>query len=326
MADLELKRYTSKMEEEWDDFVWQSRNGTIFHTQRFIGYHPPGRFEDCSLMFGYKSRLVAVLPAAIQARDGKRILRSHPGTSYGGPVLAFEVGTEQTIEILQMLVDFAQQNSLDAVEMRIAPRVYQRYPSEELDLALAYLGFEITSVELSSAIQLSGGEESWWQLFRSDTARSIRKALEEDSLCVRDSDDWARYWEILEENLRYHDVRPTHTLDEIQRLKRLFPQRIRLFASYLDDTITAGIVCFLCNDKAVHTFYHAQDYDYQRYRSLNLVIYRLMQWGYEQGYRYMNLGISTEDSGRVINPGLFRFKEGFGARGVVRKYYGLEIN
>ena len=50
-----------------------------------------------------------------------------------------------------------------------------------------------------------------------------------------------------------------------------------------------------------------------------------MQWGHEHGYRYLNLGISTEDGGRVINWGLFRFKEGFGARGVVRKYYRLEI-
>lgn len=327
VADLDLIRYRPEMQTTWDEFVWRSRNGTIFHTQQFISYHPPGRFEDCSLLFRYGNHVIAVFPAAIQVRDDKRILRSHPGTSYGGPVLAFEANLALVTKILDRLIRFAYDNGLDAIEMRLPPRVYHRYPCEELDFALTHLGFDLTSLELSSAILLPEGNETWWHLFRSDTARSIRKALKEDALTVRDSDDWVRYWEILEENLSHrHNTHPTHTLEEIERLKRLFPERIRLLASYLSDIMTAGIVCFLCNNKALHTFYIAQDYDYQRYRCLNLVLYRLMQWGNEHGYRYLNLGISTENDGRIINWELFRFKEGFGARGVVRKYYKLRIS
>ena len=319
-------RYDPKMEEEWDEFVWQSRNGTIFHTQRFISYHPVGRFEDCSLLFRHGNGIAAVFPAAIQLREGKRVLRSHPGATYGGPVLPFEVDLNLVSNILDELIGFARENKLDAIEIRLPPHIFHRCLCEELEFALAYKGFEVTGLELCSAIDLSGGEETWWQWFRGDTARSIRRAEKEDSVTVRDSQDWERYWEILESNLASrHNTRPTHSLEEIKRLKQLFPERIRLFASYLGDVMTGGIVIFICSDKAFVAFYIAQDYNYQQHRSLNLVLYRLMQLGYKQGYHYFDLGVSTEDSGKVINWGLFRFKEGFGARGIVRRHYRLEV-
>jgi len=58
---------------------------------------------------------------------------------------------------------------------------------------------------------------------------------------------------------------------------------------------------------------------------LNLILYRLMEWGQGEGFQYLVLGISTEERGQKINWGLFRFKEGFGGRGVLRRHYVLEL-
>jgi hypothetical protein len=71
MAALSVIWYEPGMEQEWDESVWQSRNGTIFHSHRFISCHPPGRFEDCSLLFRHGNEVTAVFPAAIQLREGQ---------------------------------------------------------------------------------------------------------------------------------------------------------------------------------------------------------------------------------------------------------------
>ena len=327
MSGVEIVEYHPELQEQWDNFVWHSRNGTIFHTQRFIGYHPPSRFEDCSLLFKKRNKILAVLPAAIGTRDNDRIFQSHPGSSYGGPVLAFETGLKLVMEILEALIDFLRSREVHSIEMRLPPRIYQCYPSEDLDFSLTYLGFKITSTELSTAICLNREEKEWWNMFRDDTARSIRKTLKSRALTVMEDNNWEKYWQILEHVLKErHSVSPTHSLEEIVRIRNRFPDRIKLVTGYVNGDLAAGIVFFVCNDKALHTFYFAQEYRYQKDRVLNLILYKIMKWGQEHGASYLNLGISTEDSGNSINWGLFRFKEGFGARGVVRRYYVLRLD
>ena len=50
-------------DDQWDRFVYQSVNGTIFHTCQFLSYHPKGRFEDASLIFRQEAELFALFPA-----------------------------------------------------------------------------------------------------------------------------------------------------------------------------------------------------------------------------------------------------------------------
>jgi len=321
---MEIVRYKPEMQEEWDKFVEGARNGTIFHTQKFLSYHPPGKLEDCSLLFRHK-KIMAVLPAAVVKEEEKVILRSHPGSSYGGVILSHKSDSAIAVDVLNGLIGFAERESFDSIQIDMAPSIYQSYPCEEIDFALSHLGFKIKYLELSSAIFLSDSMEKWWAIFRSDTARSITKALENPDIEVRDSEDWESYWKILEENLKRHGAKPAHTLEEMLRIKELFPDRIKFTASYLDGKMTAGVICFVCNSRAFLTFYHAQDYEYQQYRSLNLILYRLMEWGQGEGFQYLVLGISTEERGQKINWGLFRFKEGFGGRGVLRRHYVLEL-
>lgn len=42
--DSELK------DKDWDNFVLNSNNGTMFHSRKFLSYHPEGRFKDTSLV------------------------------------------------------------------------------------------------------------------------------------------------------------------------------------------------------------------------------------------------------------------------------------
>ncbi|MDZ7413397.1 MAG: GNAT family N-acetyltransferase, partial [candidate division KSB1 bacterium] len=71
---MEITRYQDQHAEEWDRFVWAANNGTIFHTRRFLSYHPPGRFEDHSLVFKKRGRVLALLPAVRLDRGNSNVL------------------------------------------------------------------------------------------------------------------------------------------------------------------------------------------------------------------------------------------------------------
>ncbi|GIS72345.1 MAG: hypothetical protein CM1200mP10_19220 [Candidatus Neomarinimicrobiota bacterium] len=67
--------------------VWQANNGTIFHTRKFLAYHPQDRFIDHSLIFCKKNKPYVLLPAAEVINVQDKMLISHPGASMGSFVV-----------------------------------------------------------------------------------------------------------------------------------------------------------------------------------------------------------------------------------------------
>jgi hypothetical protein len=316
-------RYTPELAADWDAFVERSRNGTLFHQRRFLAYHSEGRFFDDSLMLYRDDRLLAVYPAAVDAIEGDCWSVSHPGSSYGGPVVLPEASLADITGVVRAIIDHAASIGTVGLRMRLSEQAFRRLPSDEIEFVLWSLGFEPVATELSTTIALADGAEAARGRYRSDTARSVRAAAR-NNVTVDWSEDFPAFWAILEENLRRHGARPTHTLAEIERLRALCgPDRIRLALARVAGDVAAGIVVFVANPAVFHAFYIAQDYDHQQSRALSAVVDFLVGWGAETGYRWFNLGISTEARGRVVNWGLFRFKEGFGGSGFNRTTFAL---
>lgn len=320
---MEIIKYDNSYINVWDNFVNESKNGTIFHSRKFLNYHSFDKFEDKSLLFKNKNRIVSVFSAAlIKTNEGERILKSHPGTSYGGPLFNKKDGDlGAVIDVIDEILNYASDGGFDSLEMRLSPRVFHKYPSEELEYVLWHRGFKVINTELSSAVQLMfETKDSLYSKFKYNTKQPVRKAVEA-GVIFRETDDYVEFWKMLELNLIKHNAGPTHSLEEINKLKELIPDNIKLFGSYYENKLIAGTLVFICNNVACHTFYIAQDYNYQQLRPLNLLLIETINWARDNNFRYLNFGISTEAGGTIINPSLFRFKEGFAATGTVRRYY-----
>ena len=306
----------------WDIFVERSVNGTFMQTRRFLGYHPPNRFRDRSLvLLDEGDRWLAVFPAAEVERDGQRLLQSHPGASYGGLVIGEDSTPAQLDEMVQLVVEHARGAGLHGIRLRSVEKVFCRRGCDELDVAYFRAGFVTEGRELSSALRLDGVSRDellsrWTEMGR----RNVRKA-ERSGVEVRVSDDFAAFWQLLEATLAArHDTHPTHTLDEIQQLRERLGDRIQLVAGYLKGRLVSGTVLFRFNDIAAHTMYMAQDYEFQQFRSLNLVLLHAAELSRDRGLRWLNYGISSEPGtrGLELNHGLFAFKRSCGGEGVVR--------
>ncbi len=319
--------YTGLYTEKWDAFVQTSRNGTIFHTRKFLSYHPEGRFTDASLLLMDGQKIVGLLPAALKEENGKKILTAHPGASYGGLVIDASASVEETGAMLDAILDHATKEKFDAVSMlRLPPASLQTMYSEDQLYWMFHRGFSMTRCEMDGAIDVSRLNEYVIVDSLTGKCRNMVRQAERAGVAVKLSNDFATFWPILESVLiGRHGTKPTHTLAEIQTLHTVLPEGFRLLAAYEDTKMVGGIVLVTINDSALYTLYMAQEYSSQKNHPMHLLLTEAIRLAISEKKRVLHLGVSTEDGGKKINEGLFFFKESFGCRPVRRESWEKKL-
>jgi len=302
---------------DWTDFVLRSNNGTIFHLPDFLDYHPEGRFRNHHLIVESKKSIVSIIPGALAEREDGIWFRSYPGASYGGPVFNDALGLSKIERIVDELISYCSSQGFRGIEMTPPPAVYYRRPHDYLEFSLIKRGFEYRKRELTAVIDLSRLGEELRLGFRSSALRGVRKAVR-SGVTVEENSDFSLFYHVLESNLQQrHNVKPTHSLEELEKLRNLLGRdHITQFVAMKDGEVLAGMVMFHCNPRATLAFYISHDQEHQALRPVNLVYMEVIRWAKQMGYHYMDLGTFTLNMD--INHGLCRFKESFSARGVFR--------
>jgi hypothetical protein len=316
VSDLEVTRYTPEDKKSWDSFVCNSKNSPFFIQRDFMEYHA-NRFIDYSLLVRQNEKLVAILPANIDSVS--RTLISHGGLTFGGIFVLREIKTSLYHSIFEDLIRFLSLNSIKTLIYKTPPIVYHQMPSAEDQFFLNYFGGKLIRRDLGTIVKPSKNI-----LFSSRRRRSIAKSLSA-GVVVSEEAAFENYWPLLGEVLQNrHGVKPVHTLDEICRLKSLFPQNIRLYVASKDQKIIAGVVVFISKD-VVHAQYIASSEIGKKLGALDLIFSELIKNIYVDR-AWFSFGVSTEDQGTTLNDGLITYKEEFGGGACVHDFYELEIS
>lgn len=310
-------------EEDWDNFVEQSDNGTLFHKRAFLKYHPKDRFKDASFYVTKNGKLLSVFTAALIERDGKKILASHPGASYGGFVYRSDLNFKEAHELVDILVEYSSSLKADRIQLTVPPIIYQTKYSNYIDFALYRKGFTYLKRDVSSIVQLDFDRDRLLETFRAEARTATKKAVKK-GIEIVECELFDEYYQILKKNLKLrHNVNPAHSLEELKLLRKMFPTKIRLWGAFLKDKLTAGVCNFSVNSNVVLAFYISHDEAYQEYRPVNLLFYEIMKQYQNEGFRFLDFGIFTVNM--EPNWGLGRFKENFGARGIFRDTFYKDL-
>lgn len=300
----------------WDSFVNKSDNGTIFHLRQFLNYHPKDRFNDASLVVIKDKKPLALLPAAVVERNGKKVLASHPGASYGSFVYKSNLNFKEAHDLVEILLTYAKGLKVNRIQLTPPPIIYQSKYSNYIDFALIRSGFTYLKRDISSIVQLDIDNDELLMSYRAEARTALKKAIKQNVQIV-ECERFEDYYKILKKNLKMrHDVNPAHTLEELLKVKKMFPSKVRLWGAFIKDRLIAGVCNFSANSRVVLAFYISHDEEYQEYRAVNLLFFEIMKRYKEEGYRYLDFGIFTVNM--EPNWGLGRFKENFGARGIFR--------
>ena len=310
-SPIEITQYTSCQAAEWDKFVRLSKNGTFLFLRDFMDYHAD-RFEDHSLILRRDGTIVALLPANRRETG----LQSHGGLTYGGFVTGAKMSAALMLDLFSTTRGYMAENGLTELRYKPVPHIYHAQPAEEDLYALFRENALLDRCDISATINIqdrlpfSGG--------RKDGLRKARR----EGLEISESTDWPAYWRLLSEVLAArHEAQPTHSLAEIEHLAARFPEHIRLFGSHRDGQMLAGVVTFDCGP-TIHAQYIASSPDGQRVGGVDAIIHHLLEVVFADR-KWFDFGISTTEGGRVLNEGLMRQKEMFGARATVYQQFLL---
>ena len=312
---IEVKQYTQKQAQEWNDFIEQSRQETFLFNRSYMDYHAD-RFQDASLMIYRKEQLYALLPAN---RLGDT-LYSHQGLTYGGLITKKQATTAEICEVFIRINEYLYHSGVQRVIYKPTPWIYHCYPAEEDLYALTYICHaQLTSRDISSTIPLDS-----LMTFGKDRRRGVRKATRA-GVTVRESKDLATFWNILDKNLtNKYATHPVHSLEELTLLHSRFPNSIRLFMAYNDKGIAIGGTIIYEMPQVVHTQYISASPEGKRLGAIDLIFDYILNDVYANRKGFFDFGKSTEEEGKILNTTLIFQKEGFGGRGVCYDCYTWE--
>ena len=111
---------------------------------------------------------------------------------------------------------------------------------------------------------------------------------------------------------------------EIEKLAHIFPNEISQVNIYENGQIVAGSTIFETNS-VIHAQYISAS-DYGRNSGALDLLFDVMINDLYSHKEYFDFGICNEHEGRFINFGLLDWKEGFGARTYIHKFFEINLS
>ncbi|WP_299096164.1 GNAT family N-acetyltransferase [uncultured Winogradskyella sp.] len=278
-----------------------------------MDYHND-RFQDFSLMIYKDEKLIALMPA----NKVDDCVYSHQGLTYGGFIYKSDLKSEDVINLLKAVLNYLLDNKIKTLELKELPIVFLE---SQTNNPLAYLCFKLKAqlvrVDMHSVVDLK------FKAYNRSRKNGYKRG-QKNNLVVKEVNDFEDFWnKILIPNLdNKHDVKPVHSLEEIQLLKTKFPNKIRQFNVYHNNIIVAGTTIFETKHVA-HSQYISGNADKNTLGSLDFLHHHLLEDVFASK-SYFNFGISNLKQGQNINQGLLYWKEGFGSHSITQSFYKFD--
>ncbi|MDY2657665.1 MAG: GNAT family N-acetyltransferase [Candidatus Limiplasma sp.] len=327
MDTFHLLPYDPSWEERWDRFVMEgSMNGTFLQTRRFLSYHPQGRFEDVSLMVLDGQELVAVCPAAAQTVNGVRMLRSHPGSTFGGLVVSSALlRAPRLVTLMEQLDMYWRGQGFGASELKLTSDLFSTQPTDVLQYVLYHAGYT-DELEIAAYVPIAGRtHEELVAAYsfnkRYDLKKCVKTGLSDRPLHTQE--ELAAFYDLLCENLKKFDATPVHTLAELVDFHDVrLSDEVRFLGVFTPEgKMVAGACLFwFCQARVLHTQYLATA-PLKGCVPSTYLYDSVIRAGMSLGAKCVSFGTSTHDRGRVLNTGLIQNKEGYGSLHSLNRIY-----
>ncbi|NMH88329.1 GNAT family N-acetyltransferase [Flavivirga algicola] len=309
---MEIKKYDSTQKTVWDDFIPKSKNGVFLFYREYLDYHKE-RFTDHSLIILKKNKVIALFPA----NENENKIFSHGGLTFGSLIMGHDTRAVEVLDIFLKIKEYYKKLNFTDIIYKVVPSIFHKYPSEEDLYALFRMDAKLIRRDISSVIKINNKIR-----FSESKRQAVAKCMKNE-IVFSENNDFGEYWDLLTNVLAKFGIKPVHTLEEINNLKKSFPDKIKLFEARKDNVLLAGIVIYDF-DNVVHTQYMANSQEGRKIGALDFINNCLINEVYSDREFY-SFGISTSDQGRSLNEGLIQQKEMMGSRGVAIDFYNISL-
>ena len=320
MSSFSLKLASSRELERWDDFIEQSCNGTLFHLLRFLQYHGD-KFTNVERHVVVKKGddMFAGLSLALDPQTGAA--RSPYGGSYGGFVFRHSPTYSESVALADAFLEYLRIEGIKSFTIIMPIACYCESSLDTFVFALLQRGFRTVQKAVSNVVSFKSSV-SIEQTMTSRARNMVRKA-KNLGIRVESDADLELFWPVMQATFDRHGASPTHSHDDLAKLKALFPDRVIFDVGLHAGQVVAGMCSFMLNSRAVSSFYLCQNEVGRETQALSLLIYNALERYKAKAFEFFDFGTSADRN--VVRPNLFRFKESFGSVGYFRDTLAYEL-
>lgn len=266
---------------------------------KFVGFRRRGHIFAAS---GYWTK---------SAADGSGVMTIPASASFGGIVSLSPLRLADYSELLPAMVEFGRSHGCSAVEWIPPSRHHLVDGDDEPEFAALSFGFERQVVGLESVVSLPAIPDS--------KCRNLLKKCDAQGVTYRRGISPDTFYALLDKTYERHQAKPTHSLEELERLYTRLPDRIRFVGASLDEQVIAAACIFRILPSCDFVFYLCTDAQFKQHNPLMRLLQSDMDAAFIEGVRMYNFG--TSSVGLTMRNSVWNFKKQFGARGQIRSKY-----
>jgi len=289
---VRVRPYEFRDQRAWDDYVARSPQATLYHTTRwrtvlettFPNRHHAWLAEDEA------GKILGILPLVHQRSIlFGNFLVSLPQSSYGG-VCADDA--ESALALIDGAIDTARALGVGYIQLRQQSPVGSELPFRDR--------------KVSMYLDVSAGPDSLWEGFDAKLRSQIRRPAKDGFVArIGGREELDEFYTVFATNMRDLGT-PVFPRTFFEHVLELFPDAARLCIIARGGVPAAA--AFLLAYRDTLEIPWASALRMQKQSAPNMLLYwRSIQFASERGYRRLDLGRSTRDSGT------YRFKRQWGA-------------
>ena len=302
--EIQIEKVTDEgARDTWNRFVKEHPYSTPYHLWEFGEvFASTYGYDRRYLIAKSNNRVVGVFPLIlIKSRIFGNKLLSLPFCEYGGPLIKLSFSNSEVVmsRLFNEVLAFNLKD-LDYIEVR-----NPQLPNKLLKTVVGF-GFHTSNRYVTFRVDLAKDREILWHTLNKKTRNSTRKAIKNNLNVyeVSTEDELENYFSLYLKTQKKHGS-PPHNFKLFKSLVKSMGENIKILMAERYTKPVAGIIIF-CHKQGIFWWNGVTDPKFRNLNGTNLLLWKVIQWGHENGYTYMDLGRTRPNSG------VHHFKKGWG--------------
>ena len=235
---------------------------------------------------------------------GNRLI-SLPFADYGGPCTTDEKTGDKLVAKAESA---AKELNVDFIEIRA--------PSKQHFKILENHGFIKRNDYVTFILHLDKERDELWKNLEKENRTAVRKAKKNNIKIteVKNKSDLKIFYTLYLKTMKKLGS-PPQSYKFFEMVWDLFyPQNLKILFAIYDNKCIASALFFKHKD-TIHYSYGCSLREYAKFRPNNLLFWTLIEWGCENGFKYLDFGRTRENSG------VWLFKKKWGGELVTMPYF-----
>ena len=293
--EIKLTVESFSHEEEWEDFVARSPQGSFYHTLEWKRVLEQAFQLETMYLVVRESEgsLVAVCPFVIwKELKVIKVLDSLKNSDCGGVLVKEGYGKLVVQALVSYLKGIARQKGLAYAKMRLS--------EEKMADLFEREASEVDTSEGMMVIDLQEKPTDYlWNKGVKTKARQMIRKLYREGYAVREADtieDLKKFYDLYCRNMDCIGATP-YSFDFFEQLFSLPSKSFHVLVMIREDQCIGGIAFFSDRPRSmVCASYLGFDREAQYHHAFQHLAWEVAKWAEENGYRYANLGLTPADS------------------------------